>query len=230
MRSGPGTAPRSDGGQGRRRGSSRSTRRRRRTRARRSGPGRRPRGSRTRRVTASATLARGAPGAPKTTRRPEPLSTQQTRRRPSKRAPERSISSCRRPSVRPLSGERASMAERRSAPPGAESAVATGASGDVAAQPQRAAVRSTPRRPSGSASAIGGAPGLGGRRSGLSAARRAATIAPADVPTKASTPRRSAPASSSMPASRPVIHASPITPPPARTSTSGATKAATASP
>ena len=95
-------------------------------------------------VTASATLARGAPGAPKTTRRPERRSTQHTRRRPSKRAPERSSSSCRRPSVRPVSGARDSMAERTSAPPGAESAVATGASGEVAAQPQRAAVRSRP--------------------------------------------------------------------------------------
>jgi len=39
-------------------------------------------------VTASATVARGAPGAPKTTRRPERLSTQHTRRRPSTRAPD----------------------------------------------------------------------------------------------------------------------------------------------
>ena len=37
--------------------------------------------------TASATCARGAPGAPKITRRPLPRSTAATRRRPSKRAP-----------------------------------------------------------------------------------------------------------------------------------------------
>ena len=43
-----------------------------------------------------------------------------------------------RESLRPLSGARASMAERTSAPQGAAIAVATGASGDVAAQPQRA--------------------------------------------------------------------------------------------
>jgi hypothetical protein len=43
-------------------------------------------------VTASATDACGVPGAPKTTRLPERLSTQHTRSRPSKRAPERSIS------------------------------------------------------------------------------------------------------------------------------------------
>ena len=126
--------------------------------------------------------------------------------------------------MRPVSGARASMAERTSAPPGADSAVATGASGDVAAQPQRAALRRRPGASSGSTSPIGGAAPRGGRRRESPAARRAATIAPAEVPTKASTSRRSAPASSSMPASRPVIHASPITPPPARTRTSGATK------
>src|SRR6266498_1948772 len=75
-------------------------------------------------VTASATEAAGAPGAPKTTRRPERLSTQHTRSRPSNRTPSDSISPCRRESVRPLSGARVSSADRAKAPPGAASAVA----------------------------------------------------------------------------------------------------------
>src|SRR3954466_9398237 len=126
-------------------------------------------------VTASATLARGAPGAPKTTRLPERLSTQHTRRRPSKRAPERSTAACRRASVRPVSGARASRAARAGPPPGAESAVATGASGDVAAHPQRAAVRRRPGVASGSGSPTGAAAGLdrGRRESAAGRARRA---------------------------------------------------------
>ena len=94
----------------------------------------------------------------------------------------------------PCGRARASMAERTSAPPGVASAVATVASGEVAAHPQRAAVRSRPRRPPSASGAAAVADGAGGRRGDLPAARRAATIAPAEVPTKASTPCRSAPA------------------------------------
>ena len=122
---------------------------------------------------------------------------------------------------------RDSIAERSNAPPGAETAVATGASGEVAAHPQRAALRSRPRRSPSASDTSGDGAGPGGRRNGVPAARRAATIAPADVPTKDSTARRSAPDWSSMPARTPVIQASPMTPPPARTRTSGATKTGT---
>ena len=47
------------------------------------------------------------------------------------------------------------------------------------------------------------------------------TIEPAEVPTKCSHSRRSKPVASSIPASTPIIHASPRTPPPPSTSTSG---------
>ena len=62
-----------------------------------------------------------------------------------------------------------------------------------------------------------------GRRPARRAARDrcAATIEPAEVPTKYSQPRRSNPVASSIPPSTPIIHASPSTPPPPRTSTSG---------
>ncbi len=112
-------------------------------------------------VTASATLASGAPGAPKTTRLPLALSTQQIRSRPSKRAPERATSAWSPSSRLPELGARASSAERASAPPGAPRAMAAGARGAVAAQPQRAALRASrqlaPCAPGSSAS--GGAAG-----------------------------------------------------------------------
>ena len=146
-RSGPGTAPRSRGGPARRRGSSRSTRRRRRTRARRSAPGRRPRDRARGRHRVGDAGARRA-GRAEDDAPPERLSTQQTRRRPSKRAPERSTSRAGRPSVRPVSGARASMAERTSAPPGRRERGAPPApAATVAAQPQRAAVRSSAAAP-----------------------------------------------------------------------------------
>ena len=149
-------------------------------------------------VTASATLARGAPGAPKTTRRPVRRSTQHTRRRPSKRAPERST-------LVVQAAERA---------PGARRAREQGRAHQRAAgrrergghgrqrrawppSPSAPRVRTRPRRrpsASGGVAALPTRPRRGGRRSGLPAARRAATIEPAEVPTKDSTPRKSTPA------------------------------------
>src|SRR4051794_13382740 len=64
----------------------------------------------------------------------------------------------------------------------------------------------------------------GGRRGERPATSPAPTIDPADVPTMASTRRKSTPAASSMPASTPVIHASPPVPPAASTRTSGRRK------
>src|SRR4029079_4281689 len=93
------------------------------------------------------------------------------------------------------------------------------------------AVRRAPRRPgppltvpsSSPEERAGAAPGApsAGRRGERPAASDAATIDPAEVPTKASVRRRSAPVASSIPARTPVIHASPKTPPPESTRMSG---------
>ena len=90
-RSGSGTARACRGRPARRRGWSGSRRRRRRTRGRRSRPARTATARCTRPAPPSATVASGAPGLPNTTRLPLPRSTAATRRRPSKRAPERSM-------------------------------------------------------------------------------------------------------------------------------------------
>ena len=105
-------------------------------------------------------------------------------------------------------------------------------SGALAAQPTRAASRTTPRSAgaaasSSAASAVGSrrrrasasvASGRGGRRPG---GQPRGDDRAADVPTKASTRRKSTSAASSIPASTPCIQASPTIPPPASTRTSG---------
>ena len=84
--------------------------------------------------------------------------------------------------------------------------------------PARARFASSSSSGSSSGRSLAGKSGVRGRRP---AARWAETIEPADVPTKPSHSRKSMPEAASIPASTPVIHASPIRPPPARTSTSG---------
>ena len=135
---------------------------------------------------------------------------------------------------------RASAAARTSAPPGAPSVSAADAAGAVLAQAAAPAVRRAPRRPGppfalpssspgGRAGAAAGAPSAG-RRGERPAASDAATIDPAEVPTNASVRRRSVPVASSIPASTPVIQASPRTPPPARTRMSGSANTGTPGP
>ena len=156
--------------------------------------------------TAWATVARGASGAPKITRRPLARSTAAIRRRPSKRAPSASMWSPRSPSVRSGRGDVRSTAARASRPAGAVAAIASGASGVAAARPARAAPRAT----APSAVALRGSPG-GSIRSGIAAARAhswaarspasgrrpaasvAATIEPAEVPSRYSQSRKSSP-------------------------------------
>src|SRR3954454_11660529 len=104
--------------------------------------------------TAWLTRVRGAPGAPKMTRRPLRRSTAAIRRRPSKRAP---VSSTRRPSPgirRPVRGTARSAAPRAPAPAGVADARAIGARGVATARPTRPSpVATRPRRPSSSAAA-----------------------------------------------------------------------------
>src|SRR3954471_5627999 len=174
--------------------------------------------------TAWLTRVRGAPGATKMTRRPLRRSTAAIRRRPSKRAP---VSSTRRPSPgieRRVRGTARSAVARATAPAGVAEARASGASGVATARPTRpSAVETGPRRPSSSAAAAqsraarASAPESGGRP----AARKAATIEPAEVPTKYSHSRKSMPAVVPAPSSSPRIHASPSVPPTPSTSTSG---------
>ena len=179
--------------------------------------------------TASATETSGARGLPNTTRRPLRRSTAVTRRRPSKRAPERSIRLRRRLRSSWGVGIRRSIAARITAPPGAATPSASGANAAPAAianAPARLAAYSaadaspsTDSEPASSSSEPLSM--LDGRRGDWPAARCADTIEPADVPTKASHSRRSKPVASSIPASTPIIHASPRTPPPPSTKTSG---------
>src|SRR4051794_24242936 len=174
--------------------------------------------------TAWLTRVRGAPGAPKMTRRPLRRSTAAIRRRPSKRAP---VSSTRRPSPgieRRVRGTARSAVARATAPAGVADARAIGARGVATARPTRPSpVATRPRRPSSSAAAAqsraarASAPESGGRP----AARKAATIEPAEVPTKYSHSRKSMPAVAPAPSSSPRIHASPSVPPTPSTSTSG---------
>ena len=179
--------------------------------------------------TASATETLGARGLPKTTRRPLRRSTAVTRSRPSNRAPERSIRPRRRLRSSRGVGIRCSIAARITAPPGAASPSASGANAAPAAiahAPARlaayiaaAASPSTGSEPASSANEPLSM--FDGRRGDWPAARCADTIAPAEVPTKDSHSRRSKPVASSIPASTPIIHASPRTPPPPSTKTSG---------
>jgi hypothetical protein len=200
--------------------------------------------------TASATLAAGDPGAPNTTRRPLARSTATTRRRPSKRAPALSTRSRIAVSEVSLPGARPSSAARNAVLPFAPAASAIGASGVAAAPASRTASRATVCRivrgraghcaasrfePSDATSALvspavsSRCPSAGRGRRGRSPATSAApTSEPADVPTTDSVARKSCPVASSMPARRPLIHASPSVPPLASTSTSGRRKGASA--
>ncbi len=193
-------------------------------------------------ATASATAAAGAPGAPKTTRRPLERSTHTTRSRPSKRVPRRAIWPLRSSSDRRPVGTRASMAARRKAPAGAPAARArgaTGASGAAAREakrPSRAALESELAEPGacdgggsgGRESVAVGAPVRAGRRGCWPAARFALTMAPAEVPTKAPAWVKSNPVASSIPARTPLSHASPRIPPAPSTRTSGRTSSSEA--
>ena len=169
-------------------------------------------------------------GLPNTTRRPVRRSTAATRRRPSKRAPEpldparrRSRSSWRagQPAQQRRAHHRAAgrgEAERQRRERGAGGhRPRAGAPGRVQRRrgQARRPARGRPRRRRARCSIDDG------RRGDWPAARCAATIEPAEVPTKYSHSRRSKPVASSIPASTPIIHASPRTPPPPSTSTSG---------
>src|SRR3954469_17151531 len=186
--------------------------------------------------TACATLAPGEPGAPNTTRLPLRRSTAAMRSRPSKLAPDCSISRASPPSERLPRGTAASAAARATAPPGAVPASASGAKGAAAVMPIRPTAEASGPRSSGAPAGIPpGAPlaspalephSLAARASGPEsgsrpAARNAATIEPADVPTKYSQSRKSMPVARPAPSSSPRIHASPSVPPAARTRTSG---------
>ena len=133
-RSGSGTARACHGRRARRRGWWGSRRRRRRTRGRRSRTGANSHGTVHDASTASATVARGAPGLPNTTRRPELRSTAVTRSRPSNRRLGRA-----RPgraawlSVSGGRGRPRSSSARTSAPPGAATPSASGANVALAA-------------------------------------------------------------------------------------------------
>ena len=228
-RSGSGTARACRARPARRRGWSGSRRRRRRTRGRRSRPARTATGRCTTPRPPRATVARGAPGLPNTTRRPWPVDGDDAqaavearadaprccawrcveRRRRAREAREHAARE-QRPAgaARPerQRGERRARRERPSAgPPGRRDARPRRASSPAAAA---CAARSRCRsRPGGAAT--------------RPPTRCAATIEPAEVPTKYSQRRRSKPVASSIPASTPIIHASPSTPPPPSTSTSG---------
>ncbi len=188
--------------------------------------------------TACATLASGEPGAPNTTRLPLRRSTAAIRSRPSKLAPDCSTSRASPPSERLPRGTAASAAARATAPPGAVPASANGAKGAAALMPIRPTAEASGPRSSSSGAPTGipwGAPfaspalephSFAARASGPEsgsrpAARNAATIEPADVPTKYSQSRKSMPVARPAPSSSPRIHASPSVPPAARTRTSG---------
>ena len=189
--------------------------------------------------TACATLASGEPGAPNTTRLPLRRSTAAIRSRPSKLAPDCSTSRASPPSERLPRGTAASAAARATAPPGAVPASASGAKGAAAVLPirptadgQRAPfvgagrgargslrARRWPRRPWSPTPSRRAPRGPSPAR--RPAARNAATIEPAEVPTKYSQSRKSMPVARPAPSSSPRIHASPSVPPAARTRTSG---------
>ena len=123
---------------------------------------------------------------------------------------------------------RAARARRRAPPsPSASGANVAPARHRPALRP-RARPRESRRRrrpvrgPRRRSEARASAPTVGGpARARWPATRCAATIDPAEVPTKYSQSRRSKPVPSSIPASTPIIQASPRTPPPPRTRTSG---------
>jgi hypothetical protein len=100
-------------------------------------------------------------------------------------------------------------------------------SGALAAHAAEASARTAPASrlvwpgASGGASPSGSV-AAGGRRRGSPAARTAAMIAPAEVPTSCSVRAKTRPWASSIPARTPVIQASPAMPPAASTSASGA--------
>ena len=179
--------------------------------------------------TASTTSASGAPGAPNTTRRPLARSTAVTRSRPSKRAPrpvERLAQArdlARRRAPRAQQARRAAAARAGTSP--AATAGATGSAAERAARPT--APRSPPagpslrrrRRPRPPPPTP---PRPRPRRPG--AAPRRAPRRRSSRPTCRRAPRRRRgcqPVASASPARHERIHASPSTPPPPRTSTSG---------
>ena len=188
----------------------RSTRRRRRSRARRSRTGANTHGIAHEAVIASATRRRGRarraeddppPGArdPRSTRADARRSARPSARHPRAGAP--ASGRCRRAGQQRRARERAARRgerdrrgrQRRGRAPSPSAAQRRAASrGAVAVAVARSRRR---RRGSSRAGAAGACP----------AASRAATIEPADVPTKASAARRSMPAASSMPARTPFI-------------------------
>ena len=159
------------------------------------------------------------------TRRPLRRSTAATRSRPSNAAPSRAIRARTGSSDMRPSGTPARSAERASAPAGAaprRTAAVTGAIVLRSMRPRRAC--GTSRGPA--AASFDAAPaGPPDRSGGTPAASLAATIAPAEVPTKHRASRNSIPVLAAAPARNPDIHASPSTPPTPNTSTSGVASA-----
>ena len=215
-------------GRARRRGWSGSRRRRRRTRARRShrreqprhgargldrladaSPAARP-GCRTRRAGRCGGRRRRSAGARRSARRSARCSRRRSssvparpRQRAQHRGAQRAPAGCGEPERERR--ERGAGRERPGA--GAPGGLDRGAPG--CSRASRACDLDLASRPAA------------GRRGGSPATSRAATIDPAEVPTKYSQRRRSKPVASSIPASTPIIQASPSTPPPPSTSTSG---------
>ena len=154
--------------------------------------------------------------------------------RPSKRGPISAIRARRASSGRRPGGSRARSAARANSLPGRAARSAAPATGRTASSKAgRAAETACAPRPPGpvvpALPALPALPGLPGRPAGgfarapgqTPAASRAATIEPAEVPTKHPACRKSAPLRCATPARKPDIHASPRTPPTPSTSTSG---------
>src|SRR6478672_225639 len=167
-------------------------------------------------ATACPTRALGSRGAPNTTRRPLAWSTTQRCSRPSNAAPQRSTRRAKPAMDTRPSGSAASHPARMKAPMGAKAPSPDG-TGRLDSAPRFAQAS---RGGAAVASETLGDPATGGRGR-RPAARRAATIEPALVPTQARHRVASTSPVASKPASTPVIHATPRSPPPPRTRMSG---------
>ena len=216
---------------GRRRGWSGSRRRRRRTRARRSAPGRTATGPRTRPRPPAPTVAFGAPRAAEHDAPAGAAIDGDDPQAPVEaRAGALDLGAQPRRASWPAREQRRSSARATAPPPPGPRCRPRASGANVAPSgqrqsPARRAACSAARPATRRRSARGGrrdlGAGVGGPARRRPATRRAATIAPAEVPTKYSQRRRSKPVASSIPASTPIIQASPSTPPAPRTRTSG---------
>ena len=150
-------------------------------------------------ATASATPAAGAPGLPKTTRRPSCRSTAATSNRPSNRAPHRAMRARSASRAMRPSGTRPRSTERTRAPAGEPTrrAAAAGNPTPRVTRPRRGRGRhSAPTE--GPETAV--LPDLPGGSSGRPATSLAATMEPAEVPTKHRVSRKSMPLRAEAPA------------------------------